>query len=300
MRYGAGSFAREILCRFYVTRRFWRLIDLMPVNVPGARAPARANFFDHLSRSLTATLPVASDGRREARLADHGRRGSAHCRESHAPRAPTAFLKAKKAKTDIDCGLSSGVARRLRGARTGYAGPEHVICSHVRMALEMPYLLGYTRITQRGMRTGYHRGNETMPKTPQTISADLFGHVPDDPVPTRRSRTSNDPLSRISQSTAIGRRVADLLRSYLREMTDRTCHAVADASRAAELTVAAETARERLLAGQCNIDEVVKAERLARHAVRKLGLVEGQRAAKPKKTFAARERGPAPGAASAA
>src|ERR1700691_2251097 len=93
-------------------------------------------------------------------------------------------------------------------------------------------------------------------------AADLFGHVPDDPVPTRRSRVTNDPLSRISQSTAAGRRVADLLRSYLREMTDRSCHAVAEAQRAAELTVAAEAeeARGRLLAGQGDIDEVSKAE----------------------------------------
>lgn len=155
----------------------------------------------------------------------------------------------------------------------------------------MLILLDYERIRRWSMVVGYHRGNKIMSNAAPTISADLFGHVPDDPISTRRSRTTNDPLSRISQSTAHGRRVADLLRSYLRAMSDRSCFAVADASAAAELTVAAESARERLLAGTGDIDEVVKAERLARHAVRKLGL-DRQRAAKPKRNLAdyAREK----------
>jgi hypothetical protein len=123
------------------------------------------------------------------------------------------------------------------------------------------------------------------------IVPDLFGHVPDDPVPTRRSRTSNDPLARNSTATATGRRVNDLFLSFMRAMTDRSCLAQADVLAAAELTVAAEDARALLLAGKGDLDEVVKAERLARHAVRKLGL-ERQRAAKPKKSFAeyAREK----------
>jgi hypothetical protein len=124
-----------------------------------------------------------------------------------------------------------------------------------------------------------------MPLVPEALAADLFGHVPDDPIPTRRSRTTNDPLSRNSQATAAGRRVADLFRSFLRAMADRGCIAQADALRAAELTVAAEDARARLLAGAGDADELVRIENLAARAVRKLGL-DQQRAAKPKKTLA--------------
>jgi hypothetical protein len=105
-----------------------------------------------------------------------------------------------------------------------------------------------------------------------TAQNDLFGHVPDDPVPTRRARVTNDPLSRNSQSTATGRRVADLYRSYLRAMPDRSCIGQADALRAAELTVAAEEARARLLAGSGDPNAVVRIENLAARAVRKLGL----------------------------
>lgn len=117
-----------------------------------------------------------------------------------------------------------------------------------------------------------------------TIGADLFGYIRDEPVPTRRSRIGNNPFSRNSQSTARGRRVAELLRSYLRKMSDRSCDAVANALRAAELMVDAEDVRARRAAGNASIDEMVKAERLARHAVRELGIDRWQ-SAKPKKTL---------------
>src|ERR1700733_1666666 len=104
------------------------------------------------------------------------------------------------------------------------------------------------------------------------LTSDLFGHVPDEPPATRRSKTTNDPMSRVSQSTATGRRVADLFRSYLRAMTDRSCIAQADVLRAAELVVAAEDARAKLLAGNGDAVAVVRLENLAGRAIRKLGL----------------------------
>lgn len=117
------------------------------------------------------------------------------------------------------------------------------------------------------------------------LQVDLFGHVPDDPVPTRRSRVSNDPFSRNNAGTARGRRVNDLLRSFLRAMSKRgNCLAQADALRAAELTVAAEEARAKLLAGEGDANGVVRLENLAARAVRKLGL-DQQQSQRPKKTL---------------
>lgn len=133
-----------------------------------------------------------------------------------------------------------------------------------------------------------------------TIAApvDLFGYVPDEPVPARRSRVSNDPFTRNNAGTARGRRVNDLLRSYLRAMSNRSnCFAQADALRAAELMVAAEEARAKLLAGDGDADAVVRLENLAARAVRKLGL-DQQQQAKPRRTFAEYARaGKPPGAA---
>jgi hypothetical protein len=146
-------------------------------------------------------------------------------------------------------------------------------------------MLTFSGIIERDISSEYHWGNRTMAKATQTFTPDMFGHVADDPAPTRRARTTNDPLSRNSQATARGRRVADLFRSYMRAMSDRSCcFAQADALAAAELTVDAEDVRARRAAGTAGIDEVVKAERLARHAVRKLKL--DRQASQPKKTFA--------------
>jgi hypothetical protein len=129
-----------------------------------------------------------------------------------------------------------------------------------------------------------------MPSAAVTMTVDLFGHVPDEPVPARRSRISNNPLGRNNAGTARGRRVNDLLRSYLRAMNNRSCFAQADALRAAELMVAAEEVRAKLLAGEGDASAVVRLENLAARAVRKLGLDQQQ--AKPRRTFAqyAREK----------
>jgi hypothetical protein len=130
-----------------------------------------------------------------------------------------------------------------------------------------------------------------MESASRLATSDLFGHVPGDPPATRRSRITNNPLSRNSTATATGRRVNDLFLSYLRAMTDRSCTGQADALRAAELMVAAEEARARLLAGNGDADGVVRIENLAARAVRKLGL-DRQQGQKPKKTLAdyAREK----------
>lgn len=127
-----------------------------------------------------------------------------------------------------------------------------------------------------------------------TFGPNLFGEVAPPPHPVRRSKTTNDPTSRANQDTAAGRRLADLIRGFMAEMGNpRSPVAQADAIRAAELTVAAEDARAKLLAGDGDANAVVRIENLAARAVRKLGLVERQRdAAKPKLSLAdyAREK----------
>jgi hypothetical protein len=91
----------------------------------------------------------------------------------------------------------------------------------------------------------------------------------------RRSRVTNNPISRANQDTADGRRVADLFRAFIREMGDRARSVTAqtDALAAAELTVAVEAARARLLSGTPgSADEVVRLGGELRRAVRRLGI----------------------------
>lgn len=57
-------------------------------------------------------------------------------------------------------------------------------------------------------------------------------------------------------------------------MTDRSCVAQADALRAAELMVAAEEARAKLLAGEGDANAVVRMENRAARAARKLGVYQ--------------------------
>jgi hypothetical protein len=110
---------------------------------------------------------------------------------------------------------------------------------------------------------------------------DMFGHVPPAPHPVRRSRITNDPTARANQDTAEGRRLADMIRGFLAEMGNpRSPVEQADAIRAAELTVASENARAKLLAGNGDANEVVRLENLAGRAVRKLGLAQRQNDAK--------------------
>jgi hypothetical protein len=116
---------------------------------------------------------------------------------------------------------------------------------------------------------------------------DLFGFVPPEPAAVLRSRTTNNPNSRSNQSTAAGRRLNDLIRGFLQEMGNPTnIVAQAAAISAAELTLAAEDARAKLLAGNGDPDQVVRLENLAHRTVRKLG-IDGHRGdGKPKPTLA--------------
>jgi len=87
------------------------------------------------------------------------------------------------------------------------------------------------------------------------------------------SRTTNDPLAGVPRNTAAGRRVADLYRAYVTALGNPSETIVlANALAAAELTVAAEAARSKLLAGAGNADAVVRIENLAARALKRLGI----------------------------
>ncbi len=95
-----------------------------------------------------------------------------------------------------------------------------------------------------------------------------------EPARQLRARRTNDPFAGgLSKNTAAGRRVNDLLRSFMRAVDDPgDTITQANALRAAELTVAAECARGRLLAGDGDSDAIVRLENMAARAVRALGL----------------------------
>jgi hypothetical protein len=99
-----------------------------------------------------------------------------------------------------------------------------------------------------------------------------------EPAHRLRARRTNDPFAGgLSKNTAAGRRVADLLRSFMRAMGDPgDTIAQANALRAAELTVAAETARAKLLAGDGDIDAVVRIEGMAARSVKALGIKDAK------------------------
>jgi hypothetical protein len=90
-----------------------------------------------------------------------------------------------------------------------------------------------------------------------------------------RARATNDPLrGRASRNTAQGRRIGDLFDAYIRAMGNPTdALAQANALAAAELKVAAEDGRAKLLSGgDIDPDQVVKLEGAAARADRKLGI----------------------------
>jgi hypothetical protein len=89
---------------------------------------------------------------------------------------------------------------------------------------------------------------------------------------TSRSATTNKPLRRANGNTAAGRRVRDLYRALLAGMSNPDDVRRAQALAAAELTVAAENARAELLAGQGDVEQIVRLENLANRAVKRLGL----------------------------
>jgi hypothetical protein len=96
-----------------------------------------------------------------------------------------------------------------------------------------------------------------------------------------RSRLTNDPLRvRADGRTPQGRRLRDLFRSYMVGLNNPVDPATqASVLAAAELMVAAEAARARLLAGQGDVDQVVRLENLSGRAVRKLGIRLGSASA---------------------
>jgi hypothetical protein len=99
-----------------------------------------------------------------------------------------------------------------------------------------------------------------------------------------RAKATNHPLyGRASRNTAQGRRIGDLYDALLRAMGNPTdAVAQANALAAAELKVAAEDARAKLLAGgDIDPDQVVKLEGAAARAERKLGLKPGAAVAAP-------------------
>jgi hypothetical protein len=90
---------------------------------------------------------------------------------------------------------------------------------------------------------------------------------------TNRAAVTNNPLARADGRTPQGRRIRDLYRAWHAAMGQPTDPVVQAAILgAAELTVAAETARAALLGGTGDIDAVVRLENLAGRAVRKLNI----------------------------
>jgi hypothetical protein len=115
-------------------------------------------------------------------------------------------------------------------------------------------------------------------RTTTAIEAHADRALSAEPPPTLRSAVTNDVFAGLSKNTATGRRVADLLRGFLRAMGEpKDIVQQANALRAAELTVAAESARAKLLAGDGDIDAVARLEGVARRSVADLRLPAAQR-----------------------
>jgi hypothetical protein len=92
-----------------------------------------------------------------------------------------------------------------------------------------------------------------------------------------RAKVTNDPIrARASGNSRQGRRLRDLYAAYMVALghpAGPTTHAAVLA--ACELLVAAENARAALLAGNGDVDQVVRLENLAARAVRRLGIKPG-------------------------
>jgi hypothetical protein len=92
-------------------------------------------------------------------------------------------------------------------------------------------------------------------------------------LPRWRSATTTDPLAaRTNGHTAQGKRIRDLYRALTQRIGDPTdVLAQADVLRAAELRVAAEELRAKVLHGEpCEPDALVRLENLANRAERRL------------------------------
>jgi hypothetical protein len=111
------------------------------------------------------------------------------------------------------------------------------------------------------------------------IASDLFGNA-DVTVPAcQRSRVTNDPMARHRGKSADARRVRDLYLSYMGDLGNPVNAAVqARVAKAAELVVAAEIARAKLIEGGGDANQLVRLENLADRAVRSLGILKANAA----------------------
>jgi hypothetical protein len=105
------------------------------------------------------------------------------------------------------------------------------------------------------------------------VALELFPNLVE-PAPTRRSAVSNNPIrARAKQTTAEGRRLADIYRGILRAIGGLpTGQQQAIAIEAAELTLAAEDQRARLLKGEDITTKLMQTSKQRDRALRKLGL----------------------------
>jgi hypothetical protein len=96
-------------------------------------------------------------------------------------------------------------------------------------------------------------------------------------APRQRARRTNDPLATIETNTARGRRIADLVRAYLKALGNPTdIERQAAVIAAGELQVLAEEARAAALkSGSPDLDQVVRVQGAADRAVRRLGIKPG-------------------------
>jgi len=97
-----------------------------------------------------------------------------------------------------------------------------------------------------------------------------------DELPKRlRARRTNDPCAGLGRNTATGRRIADLVRSYLRALGNPTdIGRQAEVIAAAEMQVLAEEARAAALREpeKADLDAIVRIQGAADRALRRLGI----------------------------
>ena len=94
----------------------------------------------------------------------------------------------------------------------------------------------------------------------------------------QRARRTNDPLAGVNLNTAIGRRVADLVRGYLDALGNpQDVGRQAEIIAAAELQVLAEEARTTALRDPlaADLDNLVRVQSVADRALRRLGIKPG-------------------------
>ena len=133
------------------------------------------------------------------------------------------------------------------------------------------------------------QANKPMENRPVAVASSSTSRPHLAELPSRqRARRTNDPFANIETNTARGRRVADLVRAYLRALgnpanIERQAAVIA----AAELTALAEEARATALrdASRADLDQVLRVQGVADRAVRRLGIKPSNQPA-PVESFA--------------